>query len=412
MRATTLLRKLIRLPKTVIEGVQLLDDGNLEIAVRPRKAKPRCSVCGRVAPLYDRRSARRWRHLSFGAVVVYLSYAPRRVHCKRCQRVVNEQVPWARGEGRFTAAFEDLVALCAQQCSQTFVSNVLGISWRTVGRIIHRVVARSLDSDRFKDVRRIGIDEFSYRKRHRYLTIVVDHDIDSVIWAGEGRSAATLDPFFELLGEHGCANLETVTMDMAAGYQKAVRQAAPQAQIIFDRFHVQQLCSQALDETRRSMVREMSGTRWAKDVKNIRYVLLRHGEDLNEKELDRLDLLQLSAKRLFRAYERKEELVAIMDEQDPREAETMLKRWLGWAARSRLPQFIKLGRTFKKHFTGIISYFHERLTNGLVEGINNKIRVAARRAYGFHSAGALIATIFLIAGGIKPKPPLPIPSLR
>jgi len=100
-------------------------------------------------------------------------------------------VPWACGEGRFTEQFEELVALCAQQCSQTFVSNVYGISWRSVGRIVQRVVRRTLAEDRFQGVRRIGIDEISYRKRHRYLTVVVDHDTGHVIWAGEDRSAET-----------------------------------------------------------------------------------------------------------------------------------------------------------------------------------------------------------------------------
>ena len=273
------------------------------------------------------------------------------------------------------------------------------------------MVQRTLSPDGFVGLRRIGVDEFSYRTRHHYITIVVDHDTGNVIWAGEGRSAATLDPFFELLGPDGCARLETATMDMSASYQKAVRTAAPAAQIVFDRFHVQQLVSRALDETRRTMVRELKGTQWAKDVKNLRYVLLRHGEALSIEDLDRLDQLKLSAKKLFRAHERKEDLVAIMDEQDPEEATRMLRRWLGWAARSRLPQFVKVGRTIRKHFDDIVRYFQERLSNGLAEGINNKIRVAARMAYGFPSAGALIATVFLIAGGIKPKPQLPLPSL-
>ena len=411
MRAKTLLRKLIQFPRTVIESVRILDDGNLEVDVRPRKAKLRCSICSKPASGYDRRPRRRWRHLSIGKVVVYLAYAPWRVQCRHCNRVVAEELPWAVPESRCTRSFEEQVAFHAQHAPQSFVARCLGISWRTVGRIITRVVRRSLATDRFANLRRVGIDEFSYRKRHRYLVVVVDHDSGHVVWMGEGRSAASLDPFFDLLGEAGCAALETVTMDMSAGFQKAVTQRAPSAEIVFDRFHVQQLCSRALDETRRSMVREMKGTRWAKDVKNLRYLLLRHGDTLDLDELDRLEDLQRSARRLYRAYERKEELIAIFDEQNPSEALPMLKRWLAWAERSRLEHFVKAARTIRKHWDGIAAYFDERLTNGLVEGINNKIRVTARRAYGFHSAGALKAMIYLIAGGVKPKPDLPKPSL-
>ena len=412
LRATTLLRKMIWLPKTVIESVQILDDGNLQVTVRPHKAKLRCSVCSKPAPRYDKRPVRRWRHLSIGKVVVYLAYAPCRVHCRRCERVVAQQLPWAVPESRCTRSFEEQVAFHAQHAPQSFVAQCLGVSWRTVGRIVSRVVKRSLDADRLSGLRRIGIDEFSYRKRHRYLVVVVDHDTGHVVWMGEGRSAQSLGPFFDLLGNAGCEALQTVTMDMSAGFERAVRQRAAGAEIVFDRFHVQQLCSRALDETRRSLVREMRGTRWAKDVKNLRYLLLRHGEALSLDELDRLEGLQRNARSLYRAYERKEELVAIFDEHDPAEALPMLKRWLGWAARSKLKHFIKTGQTIKKHMDGVIAYFDQRLTNGLVEGVNNKIRVAARRAYGFHSAGALMAMVYLIAGGVSTQPDLPKPSLN
>ncbi len=409
MRVSTLLRRCLRLNKTVVKGIEVLEDGNLLIEVRPRRGRPRCGLCGQVCPGYDRRKTKRWRHLLFGKSIVYLTYAPRRVQCRVCG-VRNEQVPWGASDGHYTWEFEELTAYLTQGAAKTLVAKLMAVAWVSVGAIVGRVVHRNLDPSRLKGLRRIGIDEFSYRKRHRYVTVVVDHDRRRVVWAGEGRSAESLQGFFEQLGPAGSARIETVTMDMAAGYIKAVQEALPHAKIVFDRFHVQQLASRALDDVRRRMVRALGATAQASQLKGLRYVLLRHGIDLDSDDIDKLEEARLSSRGLYRAYRGKEELVAIFDETDPRKAERLLRRWLAWAARSRLPEFVKVGRTIRKHFDRIMTYFEERLTNGLVEGFNNKLRVIARRAFGFHSSEALIAMLYLISGGIILDPVLPKPT--
>ena len=185
----------------------------------------------------------------------WLRYAPWRVSCRRCRGVKVEQVPWASGSSVFTSGFEELAAYLAQVTDRTAVSRLLGISWVTVGSIVERVVARRLDGARFAKLRQIGIDEFSYRKRHRYLTIVVDHDERRVVWAGRGRSAETLGAFFEQLGPGGCARIELVTADLASSWQKALRAWVPHARVVFDRFHVERLAADAVDEVRRGPAR-------------------------------------------------------------------------------------------------------------------------------------------------------------
>jgi len=299
------------------------------------------------------------------------------------------------------------VAYVAQVTDQTHVARLLGLSWRTVGRIIQRVVERRLDASRFHGLRRIGIDEFSYRKRHRYLTVVVDHDRKRVVWAGPGRSAEALAGFFSQLDQNTKDSISTVTMDMAGGYIKAVAEHLPNASIVFDRFHVQRLVADAIDGIRRECVTSLRGTGRESWVKGMRFILLRHGSELNLDDIDRIAHLGKTSKALQRAWLRKEELVAIFDETDPVLARTLLKRWLAWASRSRIPSFVRIGRTLRRHWNGIIAYFDERLTNGLVEGFNNKIRVVARTAYGFHSPDALIARIFLVVGGLSLQPELP-----
>lgn len=410
MRLTTVLRRLLGVTWMFVESALFAQDGTLVVSVRPTWRRSRCSQCGRRASRYDRRPLRRWRHLPWGSHSVALVYAPWRVSCRRCGIRV-ERVAWAPAAGRFTYAFEELAAYLAQITDKTQVQRMLGIAWETVGAIIERVVERRLDPDRLKGLRRIGIDEFSYKKRHHYLTIVVDHDRQRVVWAGEGRSAEALAPFFDALGAEGCQAIELVTIDLSAAYTKAAREALPSAEIVYDRFHVQRLVSNALDEVRRELVRELAtDPDQARAIKRTRFVLLMNPWNLSRAQRRKLSEVQQTNQRLYRAYLLKETLAQALDYRQPWRAERALRDWLAWASRSRLQPFVKAARTIRKHLDGILAYIRTRLSNGVVEGLNNRIRMIARRAYGFHSHQALVAMIFLNCGGIQLAPPLPTAS--
>jgi transposase len=405
VRITTVFRKLLGVTKLIVQDVNFEAVG-LVLHAKLSWRLPRCSGCQKRAPGYDRKPARRWRHLALGRYPIWLSYAPRRVDCPRCGVRV-EEVPWAAAGSRFTYDFEEMVAYLAQVTDKTKVTELMGISWVTVGSIVERVVASRLDPERLEDLRRIGIDEFSYRKRHRYITVVVDHDRRRVIWAGEGRSAETLKGFFEELGEDCRAGIKEVTIDMAGGYIKAIESCLPEAEIIFDRFHVQRLASDAVDEVRRSMVRATEDPEEARAIKRSRFALLKNPWDLTASQSMKLSEIQQRNKRLYRAYLLKETLAKALDYLQPKRATIALNDWLAWASRSKLKPFVKTARTIRKHFFGVLAYVKTRLTNGVVEGLNNKLRMIARRAYGFHSAPPLIAMLFLSSAGIQLDPPLP-----
>jgi len=409
MRVTSVLRRLVGIAELFVEEVQFLVNGDLSVGVRPRWRLPRCGQCGQRAPGYDRKPLRSWLHLPFGRTRVVLRYAPRRVACRQCGIRV-EQMPWAEHGSRFSRPFEELVAYLAQISDQTKVTQLVGIAWSTVGSIVQRVIAQRLDPARFEGLRHIGIDEFSYRKRHHYITTVVDHDRRRVIWAGQGRSADALTPFFEALGARRCRKIRLVTIDMAGGYIKAVRERLPQATIVFDRFHVERLVLDALDKVRRSMVRELEGQEEAKTVKNTRFLLLKNPWNLSPLQETKLADVARDHRRLYRAYLLKESFADALDEPDPLEAAAALKRWIQWAVRSRLKPFVRAAKTVRKHLHGIIAYLETHLTNATVEGLNTKLRMVARRAYGFHSASALISMLFLVSGGIELNPPLPTRS--
>jgi transposase len=406
VRLTTVLKKLLAVTLVFVRGAEFVD-GGLVVDVRPTWRRPRCACCRRPSAGYDTLAPRLWRHLGLGGVRVWLRYAPRRTNCRRCGVVRAEQVPWAHPGSGFTTAFEEFCAYLAQITDQTAVTRLLGIDWRTVGVIVGRVVERKLDPARLQNLRSIGIDEFSYRKRHRYLTVVVDHDRQRVVWTGEGKGATALAKFFAEIGPEACRRLETVTMDMSAGYQLAVRSHAPQAVIVFDRFHVQKLANDALDQVRRQVVRELGGTELAAAVKGTRWSLLKNAEDASAKDTRRLSEVERDYKPLYRAYLLKEVLRHALSRKQVWRARQELETWIGWAQRSRLKPFKRLARTLRKHLAGILAYVEFGLTNGLVEGINAKVRMIARRAYGYHSAHPVMAMIMLCCGGVVLTPALP-----
>lgn len=174
--------------------------------------------------------------------------------------MIVEQVPWAAHGSRFTREFEEMTAYLAQRMDQTAVRLLMGINWRTVGTIVARVVAERLDRRRLEDLYVIGVDEISFRRHHNYITVVVDHARRRVVWTGEGKSSETLERFFTDLGPERSAQIKTATIDMSPAYISVLQDRAPQAEIIFDRFHVQRLASDAVDEVRREQMRESRGT--------------------------------------------------------------------------------------------------------------------------------------------------------
>lgn len=404
MRATTLLRKLVGIKQTLVVSFGAEDDA-LVLGVRPSWQVARCSRCGRKSwSIHQLRPGRRWRHLDFGGIRVLLQYDLRRITCRKCGVVV-EAVPWSdEVMSRFTQDFEDHVAWMAQRMDKTSVEKLMQIAWRTVGRIIERVVRRKRPEDPLANLTTIGVDELSYRKHHRYITLVTDHDKGSIVWGKKGKDAAALLAFFDELGEERCKQIEFVTMDMSSAYISAVREKIPHAQIVFDRFHVQKLVTKALETTRRQEQARLRGTDEAAELKGLRWALLKRSWNLTPGEHERLSVLPRRNNRLYRAYLLSESLAALLDRRQPNVVKRKLESWLAWASRSRLPAFVRVAKTIRKHMADILAYIRCRLTNGLIEGLNNKARVLTRRAYGFHSADAVIAMIMLCCSGLTLEP--------
>lgn len=432
MQDVTIWRALLGLEHAVVEDVEL--DEDLEVVTvhaRPSsRRRSRCGICRRRAPRYDNgEGRRRWRALGLGTVRAFVEADAPRVRC-RAHGVVVASVPWARHGAGHTYAFDEQVAWLATACSKTAVTELMRIAWRTVGAIVTRVWADvEAAHDRFAGLRRIGIDEISFKRGHRYLTVVVDHDSGRLVWAEPGRDKATLGRFFDALeasGQGRCAAITHVSADGAEWISDVVAQRCPNAVRCADAFHVVRWATDALDEVRRQAWNDARrharteparrrgrpradaaprpGSTRATGLKHARYALWKNPGNLTDRQQAKLAWIARTDPRLYRAYLLKEGLRVIFQLPYAQAVEA-LDRWLSWARRCRIPAFVDLQRRIVKHKDSILAAIEHHLSNGRIESVNTRIRLITRIAFGFRSPDALIALAMLSLGGHRPALP-------
>jgi transposase len=423
VRATTAFNKMLVIPGASVAEVSFAPEG-VVVTLRRRFRRLTCPCGFSTRAAYDC-SVRRWRHLDLGSCRLLLKCEIRRLHCPRCERVRTEQVPWARPGARHTRDLEDVVAFLAQRVDKTTIARLLRVSWAAVANIVTRVVADHIDDTRLEDLYRIGIDEVSYRKGHRYLTVVADHDKDgAVVWAKEGNNAETLGAFYAELGDDRKTRLEAVSLDMGKAYAQASTDAVPHVAQCVDPFHVVKLANQAIDKARRwawNVERRTNPApkrkrghppkgsspppdkpRW---IKHTRWALLKEPDRLNDNQLGVLDALRRERSVLYRCWQLKEALRDLYRLTRPQDAALHLDWWLAWACRCRIPAFVKLSQTIRANRDRILAAVELGLSNSKLEGLNSKIRLINHRGYGHHSAAALISMIYLCCGGITVQLP-------
>lgn len=429
MRNARVWARLLGVEYTTIDHVEFEEETQLlVVAARPsRQRRLRCGVCSRRCPGYDQGAGRRrWRALDLGTIQAVIEADAPRVTCRE-HGVVVAAVPWARHGAGHTRFFDDQVAWLAVACSKTAVTKLMRVTWRSVGAIVTRVVDDALaGTDRLSGLTRIGIDEISYKKGHRYLTVVVDHDTRRLVWAAPGRDKATLRAFFDALGAERAAQITQVSADAADWIADVVAERCPNAVRCADAFHVVAWATDALDEVRRQAwndARALARTEGSRSrgrpradaparpssakavgLKHARYALWKNPENLTERQTDKLAWIAKTDPRLYRAYLLKEGLRHVFAVKGD-EGKEALDKWIGWAARCRIPAFVELGKRIRRHRTSIDATLDHGLSNGLIESTNTKIRLLQRMAFGFKSPDALVALAMLSLGGLRPALP-------
>jgi transposase len=444
MAVNKLLKKCLGVNDIVIESVELTkthkQEDKLIVHGRPyAKDQCRCPRCsdGKKLPKYDtRREHSTWRGLDLGGLIVEVECDLPRVSCP-IHGVVTAAAPWAFPGGRFTRDFDLTVAWMAKALNKSAVSEYLRISWETVGRCISR--ARNyLEPDgksRLQNLKRIGIDETSYSKGRRYITTVVDHDTNTVVWVAKNHGEAVLSSFFEELTEEQRAAIEVVTGDGARWITACCEKYCPHACRCTDPFHVVSWATDALDDLRKDAWREANNDlkdlkkeikrgrgrpaaddekskllsdakKRASDIKNSRYSLGKAPENLTEKQEVKLAQIKAKNTQLYRGYLLKESLRLLLKNEDVIEATYELENWLSWAQRCRIPQFVELGRKIKRHKQYILNFIETGISNARVEGNNNLISLLVHRSFGFRNFQNMVDLIMLVCSSIQ----IPLPN--
>jgi transposase len=413
VRKSKLWKKLLDVEHVVIEGsdVEEAPDGG-EIAVirlRPDSGQRlRCPECGKKCRLYDAgEGRRRWRALDLGVLRCYLEAEAPRVRCPR-HGVLTASVPWARPGGRFTTAFEEHAAWLCAQMPWSKAGRLLRVTWRTLQSVVERVVAGlRCERDRLDGVRRIGIDEKAWRKGHRYITVVIDHDAGRIIWAAEGRNKETLARFFGDLGEERSALLTHVSADGADWIHDVVREKAPGALICLDAFHVVKWAGEKLDELRRRLAGELRAAGKGDEAASLgqgMWALRKNPAGLTPGQRQSLAQIAADNRQLYRAYLMKEQLREVFKAKGEH-GKALLAGLIAWCQRCRIPEFTALAKTLKRFRQLIWNTLGHGPSNGRAEGINTQLAALTVRARGFHSAGAFIAMAELTCGGLCPDLP-------
>jgi transposase len=302
-------------------------------------------------------------------------------HCRQCGKTLREPIDFAKGKRRRLKAFERYVVDLCTIAPIKHVALFLSVGWDLVKEIFKEHLSNRLRRRKLKNVRYLAVDEFSIRKGHNYMTIVLDLETGEILHAHEGKDANALIPFLEKL-KRKKATIRAVAMDMSPAYLQAVHQVFPDVDIVHDPYHVVTLVNRAIDETRRDMARQLSGQD-KQLIKGSRFLLLRALENLKPRSLERLMMLMEVNEPLYAAYLLKEDLRTFWNLPNEQLAAAFLDSWIHQAHSLGLHHFSKLADTLDRHRQGLLSCFKHRISTGPLEGLNNKIKVLKRQAYGF-----------------------------
>ena len=395
MELKTILNRVYQLPGFVYGKIRLVraeEEGErdrLEVEVRPRaNGRALCSGCGQPAPGYDRLQPRRFQFVPVLGLPTFFVYAMRRVHCPRCGKVKVERVPWAQGKQQATEALGWFLASWARRLSWKETATVFGVSWDRVCRAVGMAVAWGRERVSLEGITTIGVDEIAWQRGHRYLTLVYQLDAGCRrLRVGQERKITTLESFFTWFGEERSARLQVVCSDMWKAYLRVVQEQASQARHVLDRFHIVQKLGKAIDKVRAAEAKQLQAQGKEPVLKNARWLLLKRPERLTEKQEPKLaELLKLNL-RTVRAYLLKEDFQLLWDCRSPTQANKFLKRWCRRATRSRIQPMQKVAKMLRKHRPLVLNWFRtgRAFSSGAVEGMNNKAKIALRKAYGFRS---------------------------
>lgn len=400
MTAYKLIGKLLKFKGFRCVGLAFRRGWRLEVLVKPHKNGCRCSVCGRRGKIVRQRpEPRYWRDIPVGPWSIWLMYWPREIRCTTHGRV-SERLPWADADSRVTYRLEYLILRYSQIMSQKAAAALLRMPASTLSDLLHRLISRLREGHRVRGLKTIGIDEVSYRKGHKYATLVYDLDRSCVVWIGQGKGRAAIDRFFnEVLSDYQKSRIQNACCDMSEAYIGAIKDHCPNATLVLDRFHIVKALNEAVDEVRKEQWREASKAD-RKALKGMRWLLYRHSSTRTRQDTRNLKALDKHNRRIYRAWRLKEEFEHFWDYKATWAAERFLKHWTKSTLLSRLEPMRKFVHTLRRHQEAVVAFIDTRVTNAIAEGINRIVRMVNNRASGYRHLDAFSDMIYLAAGDL------------
>jgi len=365
-----------------------------------------CPECGQAHGIYDHTPERRWRHLDSCEYATYLYARLPRVECGGHYREI--AAPWASEGGRFTLALECWCIDTLQECDVTGAKRLTGLDWSSLWKVLERAVRRGRERKGKQVPARLGVDEKSFGRFHRYETLVCDLEEGAVEYIAEGRKQESLSGYFAQFSPEELAEIEVVAMDMWRPYIEAVKAAVPEPEkkIVFDRFHAMRYATAAVDQTRRQEQKSLK--REGKDsLKGSRYLWLWNAEDVPEEKRQEFAELKKDHLRVGRAWSIKESLRDLWKQESEGDAKGFFKKWYFWATHSRLPSMIAAAKTLKAHLTGVLNSVTQRITNACAEGLNSKIEMVKRMSCGFRNREHYRTMVYFHCGKLSLYPTAP-----
>jgi transposase len=361
-----------------------------------RGAKFLCPECGAgECPVHDT-TEKTWRHLDFFQHQAFLTARVPRTQCPT-HGVRQVNVPWARPGSGFTLLFEALALVMCQEMTVSAASRLMRAHANTLWRLLTHYVDKAVEDADYSSLTKAGTDECAARKGHRYITTFCDLEASRVVFVAEGRGKDTVKRFGRFLDRREIPRTQVADFcaDMWEPFRLGITEEFPESTLTFDRYHVMTVMNRAVDEVRRKEVRSVPF------LKKSRYLWLKSPGKLNAGQRSELAWLSRMDCRTSKAYQIKLTLQRLWNFADRDDATAFLKKWYFWATHSRMPAVIEAARTIKRHAAGILQFVESRITTGIVEGLNSKIKTAMKRAYGFKSFAYLRTVIYLVAGKIN-----------
>ncbi len=401
MTNSKLICKLLKLRGMKVTEISFKGRGKqLWLTVKPFKNGCRCPKCDRRGKIKQQvKKARQWRDVTVCGQAVFFLYCPKEILCPTHGRI-QENIPWADTNARITYRLEYLVLVYSELMTQKAAAQLLRLPKSTFSDILHRTIARVRDGHRIRGLKCVGIDEVSYLKGHKYITVVYDLDRSCVVWVGEGKARETIDRFFnKQLSDYQRKKIKWACCDMSQTFIGAIKEHCPNAKLVLDRFHIVKALNNAMDEVRKEQWRNATGAQ-RKALKGLRWILFRHPSNRSRRDKQTLKSLRNANRRIHRACILKDEFDQFWSYKATWAAKRFLKSWCTTALKSRLEPLRRFVKTIRAHSENIITFTESRLTNAKSEGINRVIRMVKNRASGFRSVEAFIDLIYLVVGDV------------